>query len=165
MINADYLRSRVTYSPDTGDLTWLPTGNRRWDTRLAGTLAGTRRNGYLVLSFNGEKYYAHRLVWLYVTGEWPPNEIDHIDRDRINNRFANLRPATSGQNKGNLSKRSNNTSGTKGVFWHKHMRRWRAQIQQAGVSRHLGYFNTTEDAAVAYAAAARAQFGEFASVG
>ena len=165
MIDADTLRSRLDYDPETGEFTWLPTGNPRIDTRLAGKVAGTPRNGYVVIEVGDDKHYAHRFAWLYMTGEWPANQIDHIDRNRSNNRFANLRPATSLQNKWNTSRQARSTSGTKGVTWHKRLKRWRAQIRLAGVSRHLGYFDSTDDAAVAYAAAARVQFGEFASLG
>lgn len=163
MIDAEYLRSRVHYDHDTGIFTWLPTGNQRIDTRIVGKTAGTRRGNYIVITIYQSKYYAHRLAWLYMTGELPPSEIDHIDRDGSNNRFANLRLATRSQNLANTQSRS--ASGLKGVTWHKRQERWRASITHGGVSRHLGYFDHANDAAEAYAAAAQAAFGDFAYLG
>lgn len=170
-ITYEELRRELSYDHETGVFVWLPrdpadANNRRWNSNFAGAAAGTTRpNGYVSISLRGKRYYAHRLAWLYMTGLHPKQQIDHIDRDRNNNRFANLREASVRQNHGNASLSNANTSGRKGVSWHKRLKKWRAQIRINGVSRHLGYFEDTGSAAKAYAAAANRHFGEFACTG
>lgn len=88
--------------------------------------------------------------------------IDHVDRDGLNNRRANLRPATRSQNGANRRVPSNNTSGYRGVAWHRRNSRWIASIQVDKRTRHLGYFGSPEEAARAYNVAAVQYFGEFA---
>jgi hypothetical protein len=100
-----------------------------------------------------------------MTGVWPKDQIDHRDLDRTNNRFDNLREATQAQNLHNTRAYCTNTSGRKGVSWHRRDRRWRVKIDVEGEYRWLGYFDDLEDAASAYAAAARELHGEFARVG
>lgn len=73
-------------------------------------------------------YRAHRVAWLYMTGEWPPGEIDHINGDKQDNRFSNLRICTHQQNNHNQAIRRNNTSGVKGVYWSKQQGKWRGQV-------------------------------------
>lgn len=94
----------------------------------------------------------------------PGEEVDHIDGNPLNNRRANLRPATSAQNKRNSRVYANNASGYKGVFWDKWGRRWRAQIRENGHIRHIGYFYSRIDAAHAYDDAARRLYGPYAAL-
>jgi hypothetical protein len=89
-------------------------------------------------------------------------QVDHRDSDGLNNRRENLRAATGGQNSGNTRAHKDSASGIKGVRMHPRAHRWEARICSHGESRHLGLFDTAEEAAAAYAAAARAAFGEFA---
>jgi hypothetical protein len=105
---------------------------------------------------------AHRLAYLYMTGEWPPAGIDHRDTNRSNNRWNNLRAATQLQNSTNSSIRIDNTSGYKGVYWHIGARKWRAQIVSKGKIHLLGYFSTPQAAHRAYCEAAIRLHGEFA---
>jgi hypothetical protein len=112
---------------------------------------------------DGKRYYAHRLAWLYMTGKFPDQQIDHIDQDGTHNIWRNLREATNTQNAAN-SRRRNNASGFKGVFWQR-SRRWRASIMVNSRRIHLGYFNTPEEAYAVYLAAAQKYFGEFANGG
>lgn len=103
----------------------------------------------------------HRFLWdLWGLPATP--EIDHVNRDGLDCRRENLRAATSSQNKQNVSKRSTNTSGFKGVYWHRRLGKWFAQITCDGKQRHLGCFTEKEEAARAYARAAVELFGEFA---
>ena len=88
-------------------------------------------------------------------------EVDHIDGDPKNNRRANLRLCLRADNSKNQRKRSDNTSGFKGVSWHKQKRRWHAQIKINGKNNHIGYFETTAEASLAYQEAAGFLFGEF----
>src|SRR3546814_9910391 len=97
-----------------------------------------------------------------MTVEWPAVPVDHRDLDKANNRWLNRRLATNGQNQANTPKRRRNTSGIKGVYWHKRVAKWQAAIMVCGRLKSLGYRNTKEEAAALYAAAASQHFGEFA---
>jgi HNH endonuclease/AP2 domain len=149
----------LDYDPNTGEFRWKV--DRTGGTK-AGDIAGTLRpKGYMQISIDGVQYLAHRLAWLYVHGAWPPDEVDHIDTVRNNNCIANLRLATSHDNNGNQSLSPRNTSGLKGVSWHKHAGKWIAQIT-IGKPKTLGYFDNKQDAHAAYMTAAQAYFGKFA---
>lgn len=95
-----------------------------------------------------------------VYGDDMPPMVDHKDGVKSNNHLKNLRAATSGQNLANSSPRKDNASGVKGV--RRHGKRWRAAITIKGKAKHLGCFDTIIEASNAYAAAAKAQHGEFA---
>jgi hypothetical protein len=151
----------LSYEPETGLL------RRRvfCGGELAGSVAGSimkRANGrsYISISIDGARYLAHILAWVLMTGEWPPLEIDHRDRDGLNNRPDNLRLATSTQNSANSKRQSNNTSGRKGVFFYKRTGKWKAFIGHT----HLGYYDSLALAEVARAAAEQKQYGEFTRV-
>jgi hypothetical protein len=141
------LQSIVNYDPLTGVFTNKIDRNPR---APKGAIAGyTNTIGYTVIQINGRKLHAHRLVWLYMTGEWPLHEIDHINRVRSDNRFENLRQATSAENKHNATDRISNTSGCRGVTWHKARQKWQAQISVMGKYLYLGTFESVEDAVAA----------------
>lgn len=172
-LTAEYVRQRLDYDPATGSFRWksyagsAPRENKRWNTRYAGKQAGTVRSfsassplQYVQIKLRNFNYLAHRLAWLYVYGEWPEGELDHINGDSLDNRIANLRLATTSQNQANRRINQNNASGFKGVC--KLRARFRAKITREGQARHLGTFDTPEEAHAAYAAAAREHFGEFA---
>jgi hypothetical protein len=155
----DILKDILDYDSATGVFRWKKTLSRR---NVAGNVAGALSHGYVAIQFDGIRYMAHRLAWLYENGEWPENDIDHVNSVRNDNRISNLRLATRGENLRNLSTPSHNTSGVKGVSWHKARNSWRATIKLNKRSMHLGNFETKEDAAKAYASAAVFLFGEFA---
>lgn len=145
VLTSERLRGVLDYDPDTG----LFTRRLSRGCVKSGTIAGTANaDGYLKIAVDGRDYSAHRLAWLYMTGEWPVDQIDHRDRNRANNRWGNLREATHAQNGRNLSRRSDNTSGRSGVSWDKDTGKWRARIRIDGADRHLGLF-TSLDAATA----------------
>ena len=149
----------LDYSPILGLFWWLKSRG----TKKAESVAGTKRpDGYIQIQIDDRLYLAHRLAWLYVHGEWPPEEIDHKNNDPSDNRLANLRLATDSQNQANTPKQAHNTSGFKGVSWFRRDRKWRAEIQKDGKSRHLGYFADPVDAARAYDAKAKELHGDFA---
>lgn len=135
-------------------------GNRR--TAANQPAGGIDGKGYVRIGIDGGQYRAHRLAWLYVHGVWPKSQIDHINRNRRDNRICNLREATGTQNNGNMPAR-NVSSKYKGVGWHKETRKWRAFIRIKGKAIHLGVYNYEFDAHEAYMSAAKAYFGEFAS--
>jgi hypothetical protein len=117
MITAEYVRRRLQYDPETGVFIWKPRPiDKSWSTRYAGEVAGSiKNNGYRQIRIDGVKYGAARLAWLYVYGEWPENEIDHINRVRDDDRLVNLRAATRTENCNN---RSSNNGLPEGVYWH-----------------------------------------------
>lgn len=120
------------------------------------------RSEYFRIKIEGMSYAAHRLAWLYMTGAFPKETIDHIDMDKYNNRFANLREATRSQQKANARKRVDSSSKYKCVSWRPRQKKWSATICKNGKRRHLGYFETAEIAHAAYVMAAKREFGEFA---
>ncbi len=125
---------------------------------------------FAVKPSHSRTWYAQRNCWkngkrtverlhTFLVGISP---LDHKNGDGLDNRRENLRPCTLGQNQGNARRRVDNTSGFKGVTWSKRTRRWRAEIRSGGVREFLGYFDSAEEAARAYDAAAPIHFGEFA---
>ncbi len=133
----------------------------------AGAVAGrynTDGDGYRQIGINRRLYKKHRLAWLYMTGAWPRHEIDHINGDRGDNRFCNLREATASENRRNMRKRVNNTSGYKGVSLDAERGLWRARITVDGKDKLLGRFRSPERARIAYIFAAWDHFGDFARV-
>lgn len=152
------LKDFLHYDPETGHWAWLVSGRGTRSPR-AGTVG---KWGYIVIQFNGKLYRAHRLAWFYMTGEWPKEDIDHINRIKDDNRWCNLREASRSQNNINSGMRKHNTSGLKGVFYRSDRpKKWQAKIGLNGRGKHLGYFNTKEEAHAAYLAAARANYGDF----
>lgn len=118
--------------------------------------AGTFKDGYLRISLFGKSFYAHRLAWLFVHGRWPKDQLDHINGDRSDNRISNLRECTDAENRQNWTRpKSNNPHGLIGVNWHAGANKFSAQIQINRKQKHLGLFETAEEAHSAYLAAKR----------
>ncbi len=160
-LTADGLRSVLDYDAETGNFHWKVTRGRA----IAGAQTGYKNaRGYLIIRIDGKNYKAHRLAWLYVTGEWPANQIDHINNNPGDNRFCNLREATHSENMMNKSRYANNKSGFKGVHLHKQSKRWRARIRIDNKNISLGLFDTPQLAYAAYCSAAYKLHGEFARV-
>lgn len=159
MLTAERLREVLEYVPTTGIFYWKVSRGPSWP---AGRPAGCINKviGYCVIRFERKLYFAHRLAWLWMTGEWPKDEIDHRDTDRANNKWANLREATHAENMKNVRRRANNTSGKKGVY--RHQNKWRARIRINGIIHHIGMFDDIERAAAEYNLAATRLHGEFA---
>lgn len=153
------LQELFSYDPLTG----LVTRRIARARAAAGTVAGTiTRSGYLSVGVDGGEYYIHRIAWAIYFGAWPTWEIDHANRDKADNRITNLRQASRSENIANLATSRRNTSGIKGVSFHKGAGKWTAQIKFDGKQRYLGLHETKEQAAAAYQWAAIAAFGEFA---
>lgn len=153
-LTAEALKELVHYDPVSGLFRWV-TASR------FGQPAGRPNNGYMRLSLGKwGTMYAHRLAWLYMTGEMPEKHVDHIDCERSNNAWSNLRLATPDQNRANTRRTKRNTAGAKGVC---HFRGgYRAAICVKGQHIWLGDYNSVEEASAAYAGAAKVAFGEFA---
>ena len=131
------LRELVHYDPLTGILT------RRED---GAELGYQDKTGYRNVRLLGHTLGVHRVIWAVTHGYWPHIQIDHKDGDKINNRYHNLREATPSQQIQHQNLRSQNTSGVKGVSWHKDREKWRARVRHDGTEHHFGYFDTIEEA-------------------
>lgn len=115
-----------------------------------GDRAGTKTtDGYWGISFQNKKYRRGRLAFFYMKGRWPDPEIDHIDRNPLNDAWLNLREATSTDQKLNMNIRKDNTSGHKGVYWNKANQKWEAKVFVLGRQIRLGMFTELEDAIAA----------------
>lgn len=147
-LTAERLREVLAYNPNTGQFS-------RDGRVVPGSRAG--RGGRRQLCIDGRMFYAHRLAWLYVHGEWPAAQIDHINGDVDDNRMANLRLATNAQNAQNRRSTSRNRAGRVGVTYDRRSGRrpWRARIMTDGRMVSLGHFATADEAVAAYEEAKR----------
>jgi len=161
-LSATRLREVISYDPETGLFRWeRPTSNRVAVGEIAGCLSSTL--GYIVVRVDGHMHQAHRLAFLWMTGRYPRGLVDHINRDRTDNRWINLREADYSQNAANSAKHTDNSLGFKGVHIHQQTGRYRAQLAVRGKRVSLGLFDTAEQAHAAYLEAARAHFGAYAN--
>lgn len=156
-LTQEYVRACVSYDAETGlFVARLPSASRQ-----EGDILGALGNhGYLTIAIAGKSYLAHRLAWFYVHGRWPIL-VDHIDRDRHNNRLCNLRECTYRENAWNVTPMQGTASGVEGVNWFASRRKWVAKISSGGVYRTLGYFDTIEEAAAVRAQAVKVERGHF----
>lgn len=149
-LTAEQVRSLFDYDPLDGRLLRkVAAGGAK-----AGDEAGTLINGYISVQASGSIYRAHRLIWLYMTGKWPDQQIDHIDGVRNNNKWANLRCADhilNAQNRHKAGVRS--STGLLGVV--PNHKRWSAQIRVDGHRKYLGTYDTPEQAHAVYCEAKR----------
>jgi hypothetical protein len=156
------IRQYFDYNPETGELRWRIGSRRRPAGELAGAPAYLKEKGRISVGFRNRDYKAHIIAWVCQTGEWPTHQIDHINEDPSDNRWSNLRQATKSENMRNITRIKSNTSGYKGVSFHKPTAKWRASIKADGIQYYLGLFSTVEEAAHAYAQTAQKLHGVFA---
>lgn len=145
----------LSYDPETGVFVWRV--NRRGRAR-AGDVAGSLKpTGYVRIHVAGVPVFAHRLAWAFVHGEMPTHTIDHINGDPADNRIANLRDVPSRMNSENRRTAGPRRAGGSllGAHWSKVWKRWKSSIITQGRSKHLGWFDTEEQAHAAYVAAKR----------
>lgn len=144
----------LRYEPDTGKLFWVV---RKKGGKGYGSEAGymNKKIGYMYVGINRYRCLVHRIAWLLHYGYAPDCQIDHIDRNRSNNRIDNLRLAQRNEkdNHQNKSISSNNTSGALGVYWHKAAKKWCSEIWVDNIKHYLGIFEEFEDAVAARKAA------------
>jgi hypothetical protein len=159
-LTSERLRLLLKYDAETGHFTWLVPRGKRRPGGQAGNMNPASR--YVQIEVDRRRYYAHRLAWFYVNGEWPDHAIDHINGDALDNRIANLRCATPSQNQHNKRRPANNTSGVKGIYWHKRRQRWCARATVGGKTVHFGYFKDIDEACRVYEAKVCELHGEFA---
>lgn len=162
-LTQDRLREVLNYNPETGAFTWTLPRRGVQVGRECGRLS--KQHGYRDIGIDMAQYRAQRLAFLYMLGRWPVGDVDHINGDKTDNRWVNLREATRSQNSSNVKiGKRRNTSGLIGVTWDKARNLWRAQIRQNGRKVNLGRYKEREDAALAHDRAAVAAFGEFATL-
>jgi len=149
------VRELLDYDPQTGRFTWKVKVAQ--NVKAGGQAGGRDARGYWRVKVGGKDRGAHRLAWLYMTGEWPSGEIDHIDGNPGNNAWANLRDVTKSVNQQNQRRAqvTNKSSGVLGVTWGVRQKKWRAVIRYAGKNMHLGYFHALGEAEDAYKTAKR----------
>ena len=153
------LKELLHYEPETGVFTWIESTSSRIKI---GDIAGNKGvDGYIDIRIYGKLLRAHRLAYLYMTGEWPANHVDHINGIKHCNIWTNLRECTQSQNLLNIGMRKNNKSGFKGVSWGNRDKKWRAQAQLNGKHFSLGSYCSPELASEAYQAFATEHHGEF----
>lgn len=152
MITAQRLREVANYDENTGIFTWAVARKGCSAGKRIGTL---KDNGYLHSGIDGKKYLLHRLAWLYVHGEFPSGDIDHIDGCRTNNRLINLRSVNRSTNLENIkrAKGHNKSTGMLGAYTHKD--KFTSRIQVRGKSVYLGVFESARAAHEAYMTAKR----------
>lgn len=149
---AEVLRDILDYDPDIGVLTWkvrdicsehwTEGGARNFNAQFAGKEAGflkpVKNRDYVRREMklpDGRNYLCHRVIWAWMTGEWPSELIDHKDQDPLNNRWDNLQESTYAGNQLNVRRRADNVSGIVGMSWSRGHKEWMVSIQK-GEERH-----------------------------
>lgn len=172
----EYLHECFDYDPESGLLTWkvrplhhfnTVKGWKKVNTSCGNKEAGSRNHhsGYIYLRLLNINYSAHRIIWKLITGCDPTNTIDHDNNIKSDNRWHNLRPATSNENNHNRSINLNNKFQLKGVTFHICVKKYTARINFNKQRYHLGYFDTAEEAHKAYCKAALEMHKDFAHFG
>lgn len=146
-LTQERLKTLLHYDPDTGVFTYACARPKvRVGAEAGHTHAG---HGYRQIKIDGKLYLAHRLAWLYVYGEWPTELLDHVNRNRVDNRLCNLRSSDKYLNRQNTGTPVNSTSGAKGVTWNRTLEKWHARISLKGRRYHVGWFYDKESAIAA----------------
>lgn len=163
-ITSEVVRELLDYDPETGVMIWRKRDRKwfksdgsfaTWNTRFAGTRAGNDcesgkgRYRSRKIGMFGRLQSEHRVVWLWMSGEPLPEQIDHVNRNATDNRWSNLRASSCGENSRNRSKYSSNGSGVTGVKWHAPNSKWLAVVDRDGTRHNLGSFSDIADAAAA----------------
>jgi hypothetical protein len=152
MITQKRLKELLHYAPETGVFTWKVSHPR---APLGAVAGAVDHYGYIVVRLDTVLYKAHRLAWLYVHGEWPSKGLDHINRDKSDNRMCNLRIADQSVNMHNVATRVNSKSGVAGVTWRADRKKWNARIKVGYKNFNLGLFDDMPSAVAARQAAER----------
>lgn len=147
-LTQEQLKFALSYDAQSGVFTW---DNSLSQNINRGDVANctNNRTKYKVLGLNNKRYLQHRLAWLYVYGEFPCGQIDHINGIRDDNRISNLRVVTAQENLKNQRMRVTNTSGFTGVNWDKRAGKWKSQIDFNKKRIYIGTFSTIIDAVAA----------------
>ena len=162
-MNQERLMELLDYNPFAGKFTWRVNGRGKY-VRVGATAGTIRKNGYRQIRVDGTIYLASRLAVLWMTGFWPSKLVDHANGIRDDNCWSNLRQADHSTNGANSAPHKRKAVSLKGVCWEPRRRHYVASIYVRGRPHYLGSFNRVEEAHLAYVAAARIYFGEYAYV-
>ena len=149
-ITQEELKKILHYDPEIGVFTWLLKKSNRIKV---GQIAGSRQvdilcgKAYIRIKISKKMYLAHRLAVLYITGNLPENEVDHLDGNGTNNKWKNIRCVSAIENQRNRRLQSNNSSGIGGVYWHVRNGKWHVRTWIGSKLIHLGYYDNLLDAA------------------
>ena len=153
-LSHERLTEVLSYNAASGEFTWTNSRVGKGSGRKRSIAGSPHNHGYITIRIDRKLYLAHRLAWFYMTGEWPSEQIDHINGTRNDNRWMNLRAVSNQVNQQNQRKaQSTNSARLLGVS--KNHRRWAASICVDGVKKYLGSFDTPELAHTAYLHAKR----------
>ena len=141
MITQSELKEILDYNPETGVFTWIK--NVAYNIKKGKIAGSLNKKGYIIIQINKKLYQAHRLAWLYVYNEWP-DIIDHVHGKEKGNMINNLRNVTQRENSQNTYK--HRSGKLVGCCYAKHAKKWMAYVTINGKNKHLGYFNTEEEA-------------------
>jgi hypothetical protein len=148
-VSHEYLKEMLSYDAEAGIFSWKK--NRKFIALAGFSNWKPDKKGYIKIFIDGRLYFAHRLAWLYVYGEYPSMQIDHINGIRNDNRICNLRQVTPLENCHNsIAPRKNNTTGYAGVSFNKAVGKYSAQIATKGIKTSLGFYENPLDAHKAY---------------
>lgn len=147
-LTQEQLKYALFYNEHDGVFTWINPSSRNVKRGDVANCTNNRTN-YKVIGLNRKRYLQHRLAWLYVYGEFPFGQIDHVNGIRDDNRISNLRAVTAQENLKNQKIRVTNTSGFTGVNWHKPLKKWAVQINFNKKRIHIGVFSTIIEAVAA----------------
>lgn len=162
MLTQERLKHLLSYDPISGEWRWLnPSSYNVVSGQVAGTVSF---HGYLIITIGGTKYRASRLAYLYMTGSWPIEEMDHINRCKLDERWENLREVNRSENSLNRDLQANNTSGARGVHWDSSRSKWYAQVKTGGAIFSVGRFDSFDEAVAARDSAAKQLHGDFANL-
>lgn len=150
ILTQEELKELLNYDAETGIFTRKV--KRRGIRAKIGDIAGRLRfDGYVAIKINGKIYRGHRLAWLYVYGNYPNGEIDHINLIKSDNRIENLREVSRSENMQNIyNAGKSSTTGFRGIDYRKSMGLYQARIQSNGKRHFLGYYSSAKEAHDAY---------------
>ena len=147
-ISADRLRTFLSYDPETGKFMWLKKRTMNSFANVGDEAGGIDENGYRRIMFDGKKYRAHRLAFWFM-GQEMPEQVDHINGNRSDNRWANLRPSSAQENPKNACRRLDSGTALTGVTFSKQHGKWKVRVNRCGVTEYLGLYSSIFDAAAA----------------
>lgn len=154
-LTQEILKQLLDYDIETGLFSWTNHKDVYFMNRGQSAYKKTS-NGYFYISINRKRFAAHRLAFLYVSGRFPPDMVDHLNGVRSDNKWSNLREVSNTENQQNQRQASkNNSHGFMGITWHARDKSWQAQIRVNNTRKFLGYFKTPEEAHNAYLVAKR----------
>lgn len=157
-LSCEILKSQLNYDSITGIFTRIDNSGK---AKIGDSVGYHSKDGYLSIGVNGKKYLAHRLVWMYIYGEFPKEQIDHINRNKSDNRICNLREATHAQNQQNRNVLNSNKSGVSGVSFSIDTNKWVASVGSYSNRIHLGSFDNFEDACIIREKYAKIHYKQF----